>query len=86
MSIEVRGKLIKLVGDCGVEDAETLHAKLLRAKDDARLDLSECQHLHSAVVQVLLTQPRQLKRGRDDDSWIALWLQPHLDSLAGLPA
>lgn len=77
MSIQVRGKVIKLVGTCSVEDAETLHEKLLAAKSDATLDLAQCQHLHAAVLQVLLVQPRAVKRG-PGDAFLQQWVMPLL--------
>lgn len=74
MTIQVRGKLLKLVDNCPVEEAEVLHDKLLE-KPDVQVDLSECTHLHSAVVQVLLAQPRPVKRVADEP-FIVRWVVP----------
>lgn len=78
MCVQVRGKLIKLVGHCGVQEAERLHEKLTRCRNDAKLDLSNCDYLHSAVLQVLLDQPRALKRPPRDPILLR-WLQPPLE-------
>lgn len=45
--------VIELSGVCGVEDAETLQRYLL-ADPGSTVVWSECEHLHSAVIQVLL--------------------------------
>ena len=44
---------IELSGRCGVEDAERLQAYLL-AGARSPVQWSACEHLHSAVLQVLL--------------------------------
>ncbi len=77
MTIQVRGKLLKLVDTCPVEEAEVLHDKLLE-KPDVQIDLSECTHLHSAVVQVLLAQPRAVKRVADDP-FLSRWVVPAIN-------
>ena len=47
------GDVIHLSGHCRVEDAETLLA-LLQPSEGLIVDISECDSLHAAVVQVLL--------------------------------
>ena len=50
--------VIELSGRCGVEDAEALQRHLLAAPRSA-VEWSACEHLHSAVIQVLLAgKPR----------------------------
>ena len=44
---------IELSGHCGVEDAEALQQRLLAAPRST-VEWSSCEHLHSAVIQVLL--------------------------------
>jgi hypothetical protein len=44
---------IELSGRCGVEDAEVLQRHLLAAPRST-VEWSTCEHLHSAVIQVLL--------------------------------
>lgn len=76
MTIQVRGKLLKLVDSCPVEEAETLHEKLLE-NPDLKLDLSQCQHLHAAVLQVLMLQPRVIRRP-PEDAFLKQWVVPML--------
>jgi hypothetical protein len=45
--------VIELSGHCGVEDAEVLQRHLL-AVPGAAIKWDTCQHLHAAVLQVLL--------------------------------
>ena len=50
--------VIELAGRCGVEDAEVLQHHLLAAPRST-VEWSTCEHLHSAVIQVLLAaKPR----------------------------
>jgi hypothetical protein len=49
---------IKLSGRCGVEDAEALQRFLL-ADPESTVEWGGCEHLHSAVIQILLVaRPR----------------------------
>jgi hypothetical protein len=54
MSVRVEGPVIFLEGQCHVEQAEQLLQRL-QEDPDRRIDLSACRHLHTAVVQVLLS-------------------------------
>ncbi|WP_454715649.1 hypothetical protein [Caulobacter segnis] len=47
------GDVVYLTGHCRVEDAETL-AALLQPSEGVIVDISGCDSLHAAVVQVLL--------------------------------
>lgn len=53
MSIEFRKKQVLFKGVVGVEDAENL-LEWLQKKSGISADLSACEHLHPANVQVLL--------------------------------
>ncbi len=53
MTIVLDNGLIRLEGDCPVEEAEIL-ADLLQSSAVSSADLSQCRHLHSAVAQALL--------------------------------
>lgn len=59
MTVEAReGAVIELSGVCGVDDAEALQRALLAAPDST-VKWDTCEHLHTAVLQVLLaTKPR----------------------------
>ena len=52
MSVDFADGAIRLVGDCPVEDAETL--LLLLVEHRAPVDLSDCGHIHAALLQILL--------------------------------
>jgi len=67
---------IELSGACQVEDAEPL-LQLLQATPDARCDWTRCNHLHTAVVQVLLAA-RPALLGPCGDPWIERWVVPAL--------
>ncbi len=53
MTISRRGKILKLTGVIGVEDAEIIYAELERHSFQ-EVDLSGCEYLHSAVLQLFL--------------------------------
>lgn len=53
MPFEAKKKTAALTGHCTVEEAEPVLAWLL-ANRQGRLDLSRCDHLHAAVLQVLM--------------------------------
>lgn len=53
MPVQRRGKIIKLVGHIGVEEAEIVYAQYEQQLFQ-KVDLQQCEHLHSAVLQLLL--------------------------------
>ena len=53
MPFESNTKTATLSGHCTVEEAEPLMEWLLSHRS-GRLDLSGCEHVHSAVLQVLM--------------------------------
>jgi hypothetical protein len=64
---------ICLEGDTPVEEAEPLLVLLL-AHPSAALDLSACNHMHTAIVQVLLAAQRPVgnaSRRALINSWLA---------------
>ena len=60
MSVESAPGVVRLIGDCPVEDAEALVAAL-HEEPAADLDLSDCRRMHAAVAQVLLAFRRRLR-------------------------
>jgi hypothetical protein len=60
MTVRIEGDAVILEGDCGVEDAEPL-ARALDGGHVQRVNLALCRHLHSAVVQALLSFPCNLE-------------------------
>jgi hypothetical protein len=77
MTIRFDSKIIRLQGNCGSEDTEALLAAL---SDGGRsVDMSEVDHLHAAVLQVLLAfRPSLL--GSPRDTFVRTWLIPSLNS------
>jgi ATP-dependent Clp protease ATP-binding subunit ClpA len=53
MPLSMEGAIASLCGHVAIEEAEAL-AEWLRATPDAVVNLSACEALHSAVLQVLL--------------------------------
>lgn len=78
MSHHLEKNCLHLEAVCGVEEAEEIHEKLLE-NPELQLDLSACEHLHAAVFQTLLRQPRPIKRAAKD-AFIKRGLQPLLES------
>lgn len=58
MPIELSDERAVLTGVCSVEEAESLLSWVLQ-HPDAAVDAAACEHLHSAVLQVLMAlRPR----------------------------
>ncbi len=78
MSVRLDGNVIHLQGPCRVEDAEPL-LSLLQADIERTLDLTDAEHLHAAVLQVLMAL-RPAIRGIAKDAFIRNWIIPPLMS------
>jgi hypothetical protein len=76
MSVALDGTVVRLRGDCRVEDAEPLLA-MLQGPEQRSVDLSEARQLHTAVVQILLAIRPEI-RGGSLDSFVRTWVQPLL--------
>ena len=76
MSVRLDGHIIKLEGPCRVEDAEPL-LTWLQADGSRVVDLTGAEHLHAAVVQVLIALKPPL-RGESRDLFVRNWLAPLL--------
>ncbi|MGP3699553.1 hypothetical protein [Rhodobacter sp. NSM] len=74
MSVDGDNNLIRLRGTCGMEDAETLFARLQGCTAPA-VDVTEVEGLHTAVVQVLLLMRPRLV-GPAPDRFLQDWLMP----------
>ena len=61
-----------------VEEAETLLA-WMQGREDAKLDLQSCTHLHSAVLQVLMAADHRITSWPADAS-LRRWLETALKS------
>ena len=65
---------IELAGRCGVEDAEALQRRLLAAPRST-VEWSTCEHLHSAVIQVLLAGKPRI-RGLPSNAFLRTHIAP----------
>ena len=80
MTVEVKTDgTIELSGHCGVEDAEALQRQLLSAPG-ATVAWDGCEHLHSAVIQILL-----LSRPSIRGSPASVFLRTHIAPLVAAP-
>ncbi len=83
MSVFMDNGVLRLEGDCPVEEAETL-VGLLQGAGASDVDLSQCRHLHSALVQALLAFRVRIV-GKSQTPFIKDFVVPALD-LAGRAA
>ncbi|MFC4157883.1 hypothetical protein [Chitinimonas lacunae] len=75
MPIDADGPRAVLHGHCRIEEAETLLDWALR-HPEGEADLSQCRHLHSAVLQTLLAiRPRRIVPPQEP--WLAALLAGH---------
>ena len=65
MSVALDANIIRLTGNCGLDDVETLLG-LLQAQDQPRVDLRGANHLHGAILQLLLTSRPRVDHPPDD--------------------
>jgi hypothetical protein len=76
VSVALDGTVVRLTGDCRVEDAEPLLA-MLQEQGERSVDLSEARQLHTSVIQILLAIRPDI-RGGSLDSFIRTWIEPLL--------
>lgn len=76
MSVRLDGNVIILEGLCRVEDAEPLLA-CLQANRGRTIDLTRAEHLHAAVLQVLMAL-RPAIQGAAKDAFLRDWITPAL--------
>lgn len=76
MSVTMQQGTIALIGDCGVEEAETL-LSLLQGNAGAAVDLAAAGRIHTALWQVLLAL-RPVLVGAPADPFSRQWLVPAL--------
>lgn len=83
MSVTRDGDIIRLDGDCLVEDAEPLTA-LLDGGESLTVDLAQCRVLHGAVLQTLLFYGPPVT-GEPSDAFLGQWIAPILRARASAP-
>ncbi len=76
MSVRLEGHVIRLEGQCRVEDAEPLLG-WLQADRSRIVDLTDAEHLHAAVLQVLMALEPSIQ-GTAKDPFIGCWIAPSL--------
>ena len=76
MTVTWRDDVVYLEHQCRVEDAEPLFG-LLQGKPGAAVDLTKAQHLHTAVIQVLLAF-RPPIAGHAEETFIRCHIEPLL--------
>ena len=74
MSVEVEGAVLRLSGRCSAAEAEAVLAAL--AAGASQVDLSGCEHMHAAVLQLLMAA--QVEVAGRSDGFIGQWLLPVL--------
>ena len=74
MTIEDRKTVARLEGTCTVEEAEALLA-WLQENPQGKVNLKGCEHLHAAVLQVLMAARPQLS-GEPEDPFLARRVVP----------
>ncbi len=81
MSIRLDGPVIRLEGECRVEEAEPLLA-LLQEDPGREVDLAAAGPLHTAVVQVLFALRPRIG-AVPQDGFLTHWLLPLLAAKPG---
>jgi hypothetical protein len=81
MSVRQTPGVAILSGRCGVEDAEVLQ-RLLSANPEATVECTACEHLHAAVLQVLLVAKPRV-RGSPSGAFVRTHLWPLVGGRAG---
>jgi hypothetical protein len=76
MSARLDGNIILLEGQCRVEDAEPLLG-WLQADSSRVVDLTDAEHLHAAVFQILMALRPPIREG-EKDAFVQDWLIPVL--------
>lgn len=78
MSVRVADGIILLEGRCRIEEAETLLGYLLEVPG-RRVDLSACETLHSAVVQIMMAT-RPVMASKPVDPFLCAYVVPLLET------
>ena len=82
MSVVLTANGIAIIGDCGVEDAETL-LTLCQGNQEAPVDVSDAGAVHTALWQVLMVVSSPVV-GVPADPFVRRWIMPMLTRPAPL--
>jgi len=77
---DVIENVIEISESCTVEDAETL-LQLVLEHDDALIEAHDCQHIHTAAMQVLLAAKPRFK-SLPEEEFLRQFLAPYWDTAA----
>jgi hypothetical protein len=83
MSVVIEADSVRLVGECTIDDAETL-LSFIQLRSGAHVDVSAATHVHAAILQILLAH-KPLLTGTPSDTFLAAWLIPALEPTPGAP-
>lgn len=81
MSIRYDGDTIHMEGICAVDEADAL-LKFLEEHKCPRVSVSQCQHMHTALLQLLLSY-RVVLEGEAFNPFIWRWVVPALRASTG---
>jgi hypothetical protein len=84
MSARIDGDRIVLSGVVSIEEAESIR-DLLACHPGVGVDLSACEHLHTAALQVLLAAGQRVVSPPADE-FLATFILPELTAREGSPA
>ena len=81
MTVTLTDSTVVLSGDCPLEDAEILVQRLIE-NGGAGVDWTQCEHAHTAVIQVLMAAKRPLK-GPPSGEFLKTQIDPALRGTGG---
>jgi hypothetical protein len=77
MPIDCKKKVAYLRDVCAVEEAETL-LMWLHDNPDGRVNMRDCQHLHTAVLQVLVAV-KPILSAQPQNEFLSRWVSTALE-------
>ncbi len=73
MALEIKNSTLKFIDLVTIEDAESLFNRLLEKKK-VRIDMSQCRHIHTAVLQLLMVFSPEIEKLPEDDD-LKIWIE-----------
>lgn len=73
MPLVAKTKVVHLIDTCSAEDAEVLLQWLIE-HPRGKVNLKKCQHIHTAVLQVIMVTSANISVAPDDDQ-LAIFLR-----------
>lgn len=83
MAFEISNEEMKVSGEVSVEEVEALIEQLNQLQEEigtrpVKVDLSECVHMHTAAVQVLMHRGCEVSKWPAPTEWVS-WMQAGLE-------